>query len=344
MQHEITTPSPLLDPQGNLVQTGWARHPYLDCNLEVARFYRVRPAQFLRIKRWDYYGITTPDLFFSVTLAHLGYAGMVFLYTIDLRTGELVEETLLVPLGRGIELARNSTAGDCHFDNGSVRMHFVLEGELRRVQASWPSYNKGEGIACDLTLRCPPEHESMTIVIPIGRRRFYYNRKLNCLPAEGWIRRGQCQVELSPERDLGNMDWGRGVWEYRSFWVWASASGFLPDGGTLGLNLGYGFGDTSAATENCFVLNGRVNKLEQVNFDYDPHDFLRPWTMLSPDGRLDLRFVPFKERVARSDVPMIHSEVHQQFGRYSGALRTDEGQELQIRDLIGFAEEHHAQW
>ncbi len=344
MQREITTPSPLLDAQGNLTQVGWARQPYLDCNLENARFYAFRPVQFLRIKRWDYYGLTTPDLFFSVTLAHLGYAGTIFLYTLDLRTGELIEETLLVPLGRGIELARNSTVGNCHFDNGRVRMDFTLEGQLRRVQASWPAYNKGEGIACDFSLRCAPAHESMTIVIPIAQRRFYYNRKLNCLPATGWIRRGQSQLDLQPNRDLGNMDWGRGVWEYRSFWVWASASAFLPGGHTLGLNLGYGFGDTSAATENCFVLNGRAHKLEQVDFQYDAHDFLRPWSIRSRDGRLDLQFTPFKERVARSDAPLIHSEVHQQFGRYSGALRTDAGEELRIQDVTGFAEEHHARW
>jgi hypothetical protein len=36
---------------------------------------------------------------------------------------------------------------------------------------------------------------------------------------------------------------GTRVWEYRSFWNWASASGYLPDGSTLGLNLGKGFGD-----------------------------------------------------------------------------------------------------
>ena len=344
MQHEITTPSALLDAQGNLLQVGWARQPYLDCNLEHARFYALRPAQFLRIKRWDYYGVTTPDFFFSVTLAHLGYAGTVFLYTLDFQTAELIEETLLVPLGRGLVLPRNSTAGDCHFHNGRVRMDFGLDGDQRRIQVDWPAYNHGEGIACDLSLRCPPEHESMTIVIPIAGRRFYYNRKLNCLPAAGWIRRGQCEVELKPERDLGNVDWGRGVWEYRSFWVWASASGFLPDGRTLGLNLGYGFGDTSAATENAFVLNGHVHKLEQVTFVYDNTNFLRPWSMKSDDERLDLQFVPFKARVARSDAPLIHSEVHQNFGRYSGTLRTDEGEELRVRDLIGFAEEHHAQW
>ena len=72
MQQEITNPFPLLDESGELVQVGWARQPYLDCNLEDARFYGCRPFQALRMKRWDYYGVTTPDLFFSVTLAHLG--------------------------------------------------------------------------------------------------------------------------------------------------------------------------------------------------------------------------------------------------------------------------------
>ena len=36
--------------------------------------------QRLRVKRWDYYGVTTPDRCFSVTLADLGYAGQAFVY------------------------------------------------------------------------------------------------------------------------------------------------------------------------------------------------------------------------------------------------------------------------
>ena len=35
------------------------------------------------------------------------------------------------------------------------------------------------------------------------------------------------------------------VTRYARVWNWASASGFLPDGRTLGLNLGMGFGDLS---------------------------------------------------------------------------------------------------
>ena len=344
MQTEITSSSPLLDPKGNLTQAGWARQPLLDCNLEKARFYAFRPLQFLRVKRWDYYGLTTRNFFLAITLAHLGYAGTIFLYTLDFATGELIEENLLVPLGRGIKLARNSDQGDCSFHNGKVGIDFTLEEGARRVQIDWPAYNGGQGLTAAFSLKCPPTHESMTIVTPIGKRRFYYNRKLNCLPAEGWVRRGDTRVALVPERDLGNLDWGRGVWEYKSFWVWASASAYLPDGRTLGLNLGYGFGDTSAATEHAFVLNGRVHKLDYVNFTYDSTDFMSPWTMRAPDGRLDLRFVPFKERVARSDVAVIHSEVHQMFGDYSGTVRTDEGEEIRLDGVIGWAEEHHAQW
>jgi hypothetical protein len=323
---------------------GWARQPLLDCNLESARFYGFRPAQGFRLKRWDYYGVTTPEFFFSATLAHLGYAGLVFVYTLDFESGDFHEETLLIPLGRGIQLARNSDQGGSSFDNGRVRVAFDLGEHSRRVQVDWPGFNQGEGISADVSLHHRPEHESMVIVIPIGRRRFYYNRKVNCLPAEGWVQRGNRRSQLGPGDSLGNLDWGRGVWEYSSFWVWASASAFLPDGRTLGLNLGFGFGDTSAATENALIVDGRIHKLGEVQFEYDPNDFMRPWRMASPDGRLELDFQPFKERVARSNLLLITSEVHQMFGQYRGRVITDEGQTIPVRDVIGFAEEHHARW
>jgi hypothetical protein len=343
VQRELA-PSPLLAPDGTLSQVGWARQPLLDCNLERARFYAFRPLQAFRFKRWDYYGITTPEFFVSFTLAHLGYAGLVFAYTLDFASGDLHEETLLIPLGRGIHLPRNSDEGDATFDNGRARVAFRLEGDERRVVVDWPAFRDGEGLSADVGLRLPAEHESMVVVIPIGQRRFYYNRKVNCLPARGWVQRGSRRTELTPTDSLGNLDWGRGVWEYRSFWVWASASAFLPQGRTLGLNLGFGFGDTSAATENAIILDGRVHKLGEVHFDYDANDFVHPWRMVSPDRRLELTFVPFKERVARSNVLLVTSEVHQMFGHYQGRVVLDTGEAIPVRDVVGFAEEHHARW
>jgi hypothetical protein len=344
MQTKLTQAGKLLTPDGGLSQVGWSPRPLLDCNLENAHFYSLKMFQRLRIKRWDYYAVFTPQKFFSATIADLGYAGNIFVYVLDYASGELHEEGLVVPLSRGITVARNSDQGESVFNDKRARLHFQTVPQGRQISVSWPGFHNGDGISADIVFHQSPEHESMTIVIPIGKRRFYYNRKINCLPAEGIIRYGGEVEELSPENCLGSLDWGRGVWEYKSFWNWASASGFLPDGQTLGLNLGCGFGDLSAATENCFVLNGKIQKLEQVTFNYDRHDFMRPWKFNDSEDRMNLNFVPFKERKAITNLGIIFSEVHQLLGRYSGTIVLDKGTTITIKDLFGFAEEHQARW
>ena len=344
MQTELSQPGPLLDEQGRLVQVGWSRQPLLDANLEAARFYRLRALQRFRIKRWDYYAVFTPRRFFSATIADLGYAGNIFVYTLDFATGELHEEGLVIPLGKGISLPRGSLSGETTFADQRARLTFqALPGE-RRLSVDWPAFHAGRGIHAELTLALPPEHQSMNIVIPIGKQRFYYNTKINCLPTGGTLRYGDIHEQLLPESSLGSLDWGRGVWEYSSYWNWASASGFLPDGRTLGLNLGCGFGELSAATENAIILQGRMHKLDQVTFDYISGKYMQPWQFRDNEHRLALTFTPFKERLAATRLGIIDSEVHQMFGRYAGELTTDDGERLVISDLIGFAEEHRARW
>jgi len=344
MQTELTRPGLLLGPDGRLAQIGWSRQPLLDCNLESARFFALRPFQPLRIKRWDYYAVFTPRTFFSATIADLGYAGNIFVYAMDLDSGGLHEEGLVVPFAKGVHLPRNSDEGDSHFENDKARLDFHVQPEVRFISVSWPSFHGGRGIKADLTLSCPPGYESMTIVIPIGKRRFYYNRKINCLPVSGTLQYGEIHEQLDPKTCIGSLDWGRGVWEYKSFWNWASSSGFLPDGRTVGLNLGCGFGDLSAAGENALILGNRIHKLGQVKFDYTSGDYMQPWKFTEDQGRLDLTFMPFKERLAQTNLGVIFSEVHQMFGRYSGRAVADDGEDIQIRDQIGFAEEHHARW
>jgi hypothetical protein len=344
MQTELTQTGVLLDTQGRLSQVGWSRQPLLDCNLENAHFYSLKLFQRFRIKRWDYYAVFTPQRFFSATIADLGYAGNIFVYVLDLATGELHEEGLVVPLSKGITLPRNSDQGESIFEDQQARLTFQVVPAGRHVLVSWPGFHGGRGISADILFQQTPDHESMTIVIPIGVRRFYYNRKINCLRAEGSLRYGDVNENLSPINCLGSLDWGRGVWEYQSFWNWASASGFLPDGRTVGLNLGCGFGDLSAATENCLVLNGKIHKLDKVKFGYDLRNFMQLWRFTDSDDRLNLVFTPFKERIAKTNLGIIFSEVHQMLGKYSGVVRTDEGEIIHIHDLIGFAEEHQARW
>ena len=344
-QKEITTRSKLLDAKGNLAQVGWSRQPMLDCNLEDTHIEKTAAFwQPMRIKVWDYYGFTTPTHFISFTVSNVGYIASIFAYVIDFKTGKYTEQTLTVPLAKGAHLPRNSDEGETCFDNGKVHLHFSVKKEFRTVSARWKDFLPGKPLNAEIEMKLPSRHESMNIVIPIKGRRFYFNRKINCIPASGWVEYAGKIIPLDSKTALGNLDWGRGVWEYKSFWVWASASGFLPGRHTIGLNLGFGFGDTSAATENCFILDGCVHKLGEVEFVYNNLNFKKPWTMKSPDGRLDLTFTPFVERVAKTDLKILASEVHQMFGHYNGTVITDEGKKVVITDLVGWAEEHQAKW
>jgi hypothetical protein len=163
-ERELTEPSQLLDEDGNLVQVGWARQPLLDCNLERAHFYRLRPFQRFRIKRWDYYGVTTPTHYYSFTLADLGYAGQAFAYVVDFEERTYHEETLTIPLARGIDLPRNSTAGTSRYESEKARLVFQVEPEARHIAVDWPGFG-GQGLSADVRLDLPAGHERIFLLL-----------------------------------------------------------------------------------------------------------------------------------------------------------------------------------
>ena len=72
--------------------------------------------------------------------------------------------------------------------------------------------------------------------------------------------------------------------------------------------------------------------------------FIKVWNFLTKACNPTCSFVYDEDRTARTDLAIITSEIHQMFGRYYGRVVTDDGKTVQIKDLIGFAEEHHAKW
>ena len=143
------------------------------------------------------------------------------------------------------------------------------------------------------------------------------------------------------------LDWGRGVWTYDNTWFWSVAMGEA--GGTrFGFNLGYGFGDTSAASENMLFVNGMAHKLSRVTFGIPQKDgrddFLKPWRFTSDDGRFEAEFVPQIDRSAKTSLGILMSDQHQVFGVFSGKCRLEGGEELQFSNLSGFAEKVRNKW
>ena len=78
---------------------------------------------------------------------------------------------------------------------------------------------------------------------------------------------------------------------------------------------------------------GASTNSQELAFDYDDTNFMRPWTMRS--DRADLTFTPLLERTARTNLLLIRSEVHQLFGHYSGTVVDDLGGEITLTECPG---------
>jgi len=170
--------------------------------------------------------------------------------------------------------------------------------------------------------------------------RFYYNQKINCMRAEGFAEYNGKRYEFHPEKHFGTLDWGRGVWTYDNTWYWGSGNCDV-DGHVFGFNIGYGFGNTKAASENVIFYDGVAHKIDDVTFVIPEDDYCKPWKFTSSDGRFEMDFMPLLDRSACLDYKLIVSDQHQVFGRMSGTTVLDDGTKVEIKDVLCFAEKVH---
>lgn len=343
-QHEIVKPGPLLNARGEIAEPGYARRPLLAYDPRAVRVSALPWANRLRLKEWDYYGTITDRYFFASAVSHGGVAGVVFAYLIDFAAGTMASRTALTPLGRGCRMPASSEGGDVRFEKGGVEIAYLHGGRRREARVRWPRFSRGEALEARLTAYEPERAHAIVMATPMGGGRFYYNHKISAMETEGEVRLGGLRYEARRADAFTTLDWGRGVWPYRTFWNWATASGRLPDGRAVSLNLGKGFGDLSAATENALWVDGAMTKYGWVEFRYDPADFHKPWRFESEDGRLRLAMTPIFERPDAIDLVVLRTESHQMFGAYAGEAVTDSGETLRLEGVMGWAEEHRARW
>ena len=343
-QHEITERRPLLDASGNLTEPGYAK--FL---LPVYRRGDIK-ANKLRIKEWDYYCINNGHFALALTIADNSYMGLDSISLLNLDEGWEITKSPMKAFTNGkVCLPESSETGDVHSAGRNYSILFKNEGDQRVLIAQMDHFGPEGSLYAKVTLSdIPPE--SMVIATPFDKdKHFYYNQKINCMRAEGTVTYGYHNrtYTFDPADSFAVLDWGRGVWTYKNTWYWGSASGQV-GGVPFGWNIGYGFGDTSAASENMVFYDGKAHKLGQVTFHIPMagkrEDYLAPWRFTSDDGRFEMDFAPILDRAACTDVKLIKSDQHQVFGRFTGTALLDDGTPVRVKDFLGFAEKVENKW
>jgi len=299
-----------------------------------------------KIKEWDYYCILSDNEGVSFTIADNGYLGFIGVTLFDFNKPQEITKPVIVPFPMGsFNMPGTSKTGDVIFQNKKITLKFIKEREKRKIVVDFKKFHNKTDLKGTILLHQPDDMETMVIATPFkeNRHSFYYNQKINCMAAEGELSLGNKIIKFSKDNSFGVLDWGRGVWTYSNTWYWGSGSGKV-NGKLFGFNIGYGFGDTSNATENMIFYNGKAHKLDKVQFHIPENDYLTPWKFSSNDSRFEMDFTPIIDRHSNTNLLIIKSDQHQVFGRFSGKAILDDGSEILIKNFLGFAEKVINRW
>ena len=334
--HEVVTKQPLLKEDGSLREPGWSK------SLVQTYDRKQIKAPRMRIKEWDYYLVLNEDFAGAFTLSDDGYIGLQSVSLLNFKEGWEHTETILnaFPMGK-MQMPSDSRQGDIVYRDKRLHMEYTLEEGQRRIRGKFDNVYQGKTFRCDITL-VQPKMDTMVIATPWKEKKtaFYYNQKINCMPAKGKMEYDGKIYRFDPSTDFGTLDWGRGVWTYDNRWYWGSGNQMI-DGKPFGFNIGYGFGDTTAASENMLFYDGKCHKLDDVTFHIPDGDYMKSWKFTSSDGRFEMNFEPVLDRAARTNALIIESDQHQVFGRMNGKAVLDDGTVIEVKDMMCFAEDVH---
>lgn len=333
MEKELLKRGPVLDEKGRPVP-GFSRRSTLVYDRGAVK------APPWRLKEWDFYQISNRNLCLQFTVGHASYAGQVSVMLFDFVKGEkLLEKNrfLVLPFG-SLHMPCDAEADHVlAYKKGAVSMKFETRGDKRLLTCRW------DGLEAKIALR-RQNPDSLVVNLPFHEyaHAFYYNQKINCMTAEGYVRYDGKEICFDRKDSFGILDWGRGVWPFHNEWYWSNGSGYL-NGEMFGFNLGCGFGNTDTASENMLFWKGKSHKLGKVRFELGK-EYMDPWKIVDNEGRLELVLTPSYDRTTRTKVLWVNNCCHQMFGSFEGFAVLDDGSRLEVKDVVSFAEHAVNNW
>jgi len=336
---ELTGPVDLCVPDGgplNPAARGWSRRPLHRANLDGGD-----PG---RNKRWDYWAVLAGDVVVSCVYSDIDVLGLADVWWAQLSTGRSGGRGTVTEPGP-IRLPEVPGTADLHVDRDGLSLTLGAEDDAgTHLVAAWTEADGRPG-SLDVRIARPPGLESVNVVVPWSDDTFNFTSKQVARPAAGVLRVGDEAFALGDGGDAwGVLDVGRGRWPSRITWNWGAAAG-RAGRSVVGLQVGAKWTEGTGATENGFVLDGRVTKLgRELEWDYRWDDPMAPWSIEDPGGQLSVVLTPSYDKYTRTGDGDLGSEVHQVFGTFAGRVTDDDGRSVGFSGLQGFAEEARQVW
>ena len=298
-----------------------------------------------RLKEWQHFALVNEDYYISLALfnAKTLALGQVCLY--DRKSGDIhFYEKKTLP--KNIHLPQKLWNGHAFMDQKgfTVTIHNELAEGRHTVRfevdatKTLPSVEGRFTCFEDMSVS-----EPIVVCLPLQKDRAMYSHKYVC-PVEGELTISGKAVPFSRTDSYGLVDIHKGYYPFVMKWHWATAGGFEPKHGLVGLNLTDNqVKDQNAYNENCVWLNGRLHLLPPVRFTFLKEDLYKPWRIQDQHGLVELTFTPEVIRSVDINALVVKTKYRGPFGSFSGCIKTTGKDDLKVDRLFGMCEDFFLQ-
>jgi hypothetical protein len=323
--------------------------PRIDWTTALGAEGRGRLFRALHDKRWIYVGVRDGSLFVGAAVVRTGYASNALVWAWDASEPGLLDERVAIGSFTSAAVSDDGPgARRASFHAGGLRI--VIDDHAVAIDAPrGASIGPSERSAS--SRRTDPFHVRLdvtdAVAPPIGAicripGGLASATQKHLATASGEIVVGNRRRLVSSAQVA--FDYTNGLLARHTSWRWALALGATKDGTRVGLNLVQGF---VGEAECALWVGDRIEPVGEGIFDLDVDDPMRPWTVKTTCGAVDLVFHPSAMHNQKRDMVLVKSRFLQPAGRFTGTIRSVTGLggvALEGLDLLGVAEDQDLIW
>ena len=296
-------------------------------------------AKRFKYNQFQFVSLTCPELIVGIAIVDLKIASNCFVYAYQPKTKKFEEFSFIQPLAINTKSSSKPNNGTASFIKGKnkVVIKATPSPRVRSVTVELTS-----GFKVDAIINESDHFDPLAVCSRAGYAGWVFTQKATALVCAGSVTWGGECIDLESIRALASVDWSAGYMRNETFWNWASLSCELSDGRRLGFNLAAGVNETGF-TENGLWLEGKLHKVDMVDFQFDRYNCEHVWDLRSNDGMINLRFEPVGQRKEKVNFILAASNFTQNFGRFFGDIILSE-EVIHLDGVWGFTEDHYAKW
>lgn len=295
------------------MQAGWAKSSVFEYNDDISKTAGKHSER-------DCYFINNGEVSLYLSVENLGREFAIKIAVADLKKGGVISDCVVKKFTLfKKELPCSGNNSEFLYTDKRIQLQLTYTPDARLLKCDFIDFGGIKNLYFNITLK-KTVGDSLNEIAPFERNRkyFYLKRFVPRFIASGIIRVGGREYSLNENNSYAYFDWTRFSKPRKHNYQRLSADCTI-DRKRFSLCLANRVGDNRYGNENCFFVDGKLEKLSQINVKGTSGRLDRPFYFSAGYSALDITFKPFTVKGEPMCAVMDKSTVI--FGRLFGSIK-----------------------